>query len=62
MCCCCCADADVVAFPGSDHLPLLSVMKSQLYRPKQKNIKARLVKNGNLQKLVEEVNVTDWTF
>ena len=53
--------ADVVAFPGSDHLPLVSVMKCQLHRPKKKKIKTRLMKKGNLQKFVEEVSVIDWT-
>ena len=53
--------ADVVAFPCSDHLPLVSVMTCKLNRPKKKKIKTRLMKKGNLQKFVEEVSVIDWT-
>ena len=50
-----------MAFPGSDHLPLVSVIKRQLHSPKKKKIKARLMKKQNLQKFMEEFSVIDWT-
>ena len=53
--------ADVVTFPGSDHLPLVGVLKCQLGRSNKKKIKTRLMKKENLQKFVEEVSVIDWT-
>ena len=53
--------ADVMTFPGSDHLPLAGVLKCQFGRPNKKKIKTRLMKKDNFQKLVEEVSVIDWT-
>ena len=50
-----------VTFPGSDHLPLVGVLKCQLGRSNKKKIKTRLMKKENLQKFVKEVSVIDWT-